>query len=247
MEPIETSGDIEGTESITLAALTRLAGNIFAATVVGPALTQLGQALGDQARLFRIRNLIRISDQLERILTEKDLNANHVRKVSLAVGLPLLEKASYQDDEVLQRMWANLLASAMEGSGADEQFSLDITYVEILHQLTRLDCEVLAHVVENGFRGKSPDGFLVIRPLDPMNIRDEFVGQLAHLSLEKLVSLGCAYRVVRAPLSTTDGDGYGPMAHDITATLIGLNLYMAASGQEPAWHDYVLDEAEQTE
>ena len=245
-EPTETKSDeMENVGSVAIAALKGLADNIFSASVVGPALSQIGLTLGDQAKLFRVRNLIRISNKLEQILDEKGLDVDHLRKVSLAVGLPLLERASYQDDEVLQQMWANLLASAVSGNGADEQFSLDITHVEILHQLSRLDCEVLKFIVENGFRGRDRDDFLILQPLDPLKIRNEFTPSLAHLAVEKLVSLGCAYRVVRTPLSTKSGDGYGPIAHDIIATLIGANLYIAASGNMPAWNECIVDDEDQ--
>ena len=247
MEPdATTTEEVENSQGTGVAELTKLVDRVFAASVVLPALSQIGQTLGDQAKLFRIRNLIRINDQLDQILDAKGLDEDQRRKLSLAVGLPLLEKASYQDDEVLQRMWANLLASSVDNRSSDEQFSLDITYVEILHQLSRLDCEVLAYIVENGFKGRIGGGQLIAQPIDPLKVRDEFGNQPAHVALEKLVGLGCAYRVVRAPLSTEAGDGYGPIAHDIIATLIGLNLFVAATGTMPTWHECILEDEDQS-
>ena len=111
-----------------------LAEKIFPATLIGPALSQIGLTIGDQAKYFRIKNLLRLSDRLGKVIEEKNLDKNSLQKLSLSVGLPLLEKASYQDDAVLQQNWANLLASGMEKSEKrDNEFSLDITYVEILH------------------------------------------------------------------------------------------------------------------
>ena len=94
---------------------------------------------------------MRLNECLERVIKERNLVEEDLKKLSLSVGFPLLEKASYQDDEFLQEKWANLLASAMEKrENEDTDFSLDTTYIEILHQFSRLDCEVLEYIVENG-------------------------------------------------------------------------------------------------
>ena len=147
----------------------------------------------------------------------------------------------------MQEKWANLIASSIENGGDDNpDISLDNTCVEILHQLSRLDCEVLEYIAENGVRGRDADnGRLQIEPLDPLELRNVFPEKLVHVSLEKLVALGCAYRVLRAPLSTGEGgDGYGPLVQDIMVTLIGLNLYVSASGRDPQWKVVRIQDAE---
>ena len=95
----------------------------------------------------------------------------------------------------------------------------------------------MEYIVENGIGGKEEEEGLVAVPLDPDKIVDAFPGKPAHLSLEKIVNLGCAYRVLRSVLSSKGGDGYGTWPQDIVVTLIGLNLYMAASGKKPKWYD----------
>ena len=63
----------------------------------------------------------------------------------------MLEKASYQDDSFIQDRWANLIASSLLAAElVEDDFSLDVTYVEILGQLSRLDCEILEYVSEEG-------------------------------------------------------------------------------------------------
>ena len=113
-----------------------------------------------------MKNLLRLNDRLEKVIEEKNLDKSSLQKLSLSVGLPLFEKASYQDDEVLQKKWANLLASGMvKSEEGDNEFSLDITYVEILHQFSRLDCEVLEYIVENGvIETESQKEGLVVTP-----------------------------------------------------------------------------------
>ena len=231
------SGEL-GKESAVV-ALSGLVEKVFAATVVGPVLNQIGLTIGDQFKYYRMKNLIRLNRHLEEVIKERNLDKSDLKNVSLSVGFPLLEKASYQDDDALQRNWANLLASAMnKDRNGDDGFNLSITYIEILHQFSRLDCEVLEYIAENGVFGRDrEEGSLMTVALDPKEIRKAFPDRLAHISLEKIVNLGCAYRVLRTPLSTTGGDGYGALQQDIIVTLIGLNLYVAASGKKPKWYD----------
>ena len=217
-------------------ALASLLEKMFSTTVIGPALSQIGLVLGDQIKFFRIRNLVRLNEHLEDVLKERKLDPSNLQQISLSVGFPLLEKASYQDDDVLQKQWANLLASSItKHEDEDNGFGLEITYIEILHQFSRLDCEVLEYIAENGVAQRNPDGTMALQPLDPLEIRKALPNKMAHIALEKLVSLGCAYRVTSTPLSPKGGDGYSALAQDIVPTLIGLNLYMVASGNQPRW------------
>ncbi len=218
-------------------AITQLLEKVFGTTLVAPALCQINMTIGDQLKFFRIRNLSLLNEELERVLRDRNLDTCDLRTLSLSVGFPLLEKASYQDDQYLQRKWANLLASSMANTTTESDgFSLDITHIEILHQLSPLDFEVLKYITENGvLGGNRGTGALEVAPLDPLTIHSVFPGTPAHVSLEKLVALGCAYRVLRTPLSTGGGDGYGPLRQDLVVTLIGLNLCIAATGEEPEW------------
>lgn len=233
----DTSGELSKESAVV--ALTGLLEKMFSATLVVPALSQIGLTIGDRLRFFRMKNLLSLNRRLGEVLEQRNLRESDVKSISLAVGLPLLEKASYQDDTVLQSNWANLLASAMEGSGnSNDGFDLEITYIEILHQFSRLDCDVLEYIATNGVQERKKDtGEIVPVALDPINIRNAFPGKRAHISLEKLVNLGCAYRVLRATLTREDrGDGYGAWPQDIVVTLVGLNLYIAASGKKPKWY-----------
>ena len=118
-------------------------------------------------------------------------------------------------------------------SDSRSDFNLDITSVEILHQFTRLDCNILEYLVENTINGFSADdnGFIAT-PLYPLTLRHEFGGRAANLAIEKLVTLGCAARVLRTPLTTGgDADGFGSLPQDLMITMTGLNLYLATSGK----------------
>ena len=126
-EETDSSGGLSK-ESVTI-ALTKLFEKIFSATVVAPALSQIGLTLGDRMRFFRIKNLMSLNQKLDEVLEERNLQKGDLKTISLAIGFPLLEKASYQDDDVLQNNWAHLLASAMDqGRSEGEGFGLE-TYV----------------------------------------------------------------------------------------------------------------------
>ena len=241
----ETQGGGELSKESLAVALSGLLEKVFSATLVAPAFSQIGLTIGDQIKFYRIRNLIRLNEHLEGIIQQRNLNESDLQKLSLSVGFPLLEKASYQDDDYLQKKWANLLASTMQkDESKDERFSLSITFVEILHQFSRLDCEVLEYISENGISGRNKDdSSMQSVPLDPLHIHDQFPGSLAHMSLEKLVTLGCAYRAIRTPLSTNSGDGYGSLQQDVVVTLLGLNLYMQHLERSPSgmiWRSKVM-------
>ena len=237
MSELPDSATDDGAASKGLAiALTGLLETLFSASLVGPALSQIGLTIGDRIKLYRVRNLMRLNEKLDKAISERGLDRGTLTDVALSVGLPLLERASYQDDEVLQEKWANLLASSMSG-GARGEFNLDITFVEIMHQFTRLDCDVLEHLAENAVKGYlADDGSVVAAPVDPSTLRQEFAGRLVNVSIEKLVALGCVARVLRIPLKASgDADGYGLLPQDLMITMTGINLYLAASGKQPSW------------
>ena len=201
----------------------------FALKLLGPAAEQFGFMAEDWARVWRLKNLLAINEKCDRIFLEKGINPAEGRHLSLTVGLPLLEKASYHDNDFLQERWAHLIASSLRSKGRGESnFSLDITYVEILNQLSQLDCEVLEFIVQNSVKGRGDDG-IKVRSLEQDEIQDAFPNTPSHISLEKLISLGCARCDPKIPLKTGDQG----LMEVITPTSIGINLYIAASGKTP--------------
>ena len=204
----------------------------FTRRLLGPGIDQLGLMVGDWARLWRVKNLLSIKEIFDRICREKGIGPADGSRLKLAVGLPLLEKASYQDDSFLQERWAHLIASSLRSDDrVKSEFSLDITYVEILNQLSQLDCKVLEFIIENGVEDIADSG-ITLKPLEPSAIADAHPNSLAHISLEKLVSLGCVNSNPKVPLKT--GGTWG-LDEVIRPTLIGINLYSAASGKAPSW------------
>ena len=203
----------------------------FSRRLLGPGADEVGQIVGDWARLWRIKNLISIKKKFERICQEQGIDPSEGRYLPLAVGLPLLEKASYHDDHFLQERWAHLIASSLSDSSTIENhdFSLENTYIEILHQLSPLDCKVLEFVVESGVKDSVPHPKSIVNtvPIEPGQIEAKFPDAPSHISVEKLVSLGCVRRHLKLPI--------GGLQETVEPNLIGINLYISASGKMPKW------------
>ena len=206
----------------------------LASRLFGPAADELGEITGDWARYWRLRNLMVIQKKVENVLQARGLNRGNLRHLSLSVGLPMLERASYQDDSVLQEKWANLMAASLISEGSGGGFSLDVMHVEMLSQMAPLDCEVLELVCERGVDHQDGQGTMVVARLDPAEVEDEFAGRPAHISLEKLCALGAVQRVIRTPLRTGAPTVSG-LREIVAPTLVGLNLYLASSGKMPTW------------
>ena len=218
----------------------------FGKTLLGPAATAIGELLGDIARSWRLANLASISDKFYAKCREQGIDLESGRHIALSIGLPLIAKASYQDDDFLQDRWANLLVASMEedksDSGPADAFSLDATFVEALGQFSRLDCYVLEYLVEHGIAALEADSsgrkHMVSRPLPEQAIEQELSEyKRVHMSVDKLVHIGCADRVLRLPLKPKqEGEsGLNPLAEDIAPTTMGINLYIASSGKTPQW------------
>lgn len=146
--------------------------------------------------------------------------------------MPLLEKASYEDDDYLQERWANLIAGALTAD-SDSDFSLDMTYIEIMNQMTRLDCRVLEYVSEQGVEGvREEDRSYALRELSMGRLGESF-GSMTHIVVEKLVSLGVVQRMLSRPLRA----GATPSGFEeaIAPTVMGLNFYAASAGKVPSW------------
>ncbi len=207
-------------------------------TLFEPGAEAIGQMIGDVARNWRLMQLRRISDKFFDKCRENGFDPQSGRKIALSIGLPLLEKASLQDDDYLQDKWASLLFASVCDADQDggEIFSLSITFVEILAQFSRLDCLVLEYIVNRTVKEEYLETIIPNEPIPLKEIRGALSEHKAvSLSVEKLAYLGCVERLNLMPLrSKEEGDGgLHPFADGYLSTLTGMNLYAAASGRMP--------------
>ena len=118
--------------------------------VSGEASKELGLMVSDQIKAWRLSNLVRISEKFDRICLERNIQRNDLQALGMSIGLPMLEKASYEEDGELQGMWANLMVSAMTENSDDEGGDLYKTWTNILSMMSKWDCQLFANCCRRG-------------------------------------------------------------------------------------------------
>lgn len=110
----------------------------FIGKIFGAAIEDIGAITAQYTTYWRIRNALRLRDKLNNVINERGYTA--LRELPLRIGLPLLDAALNEDNDTLQNLWANLLASAMAEKNST---SITKSYVETLKQLDIIDAELL--------------------------------------------------------------------------------------------------------
>jgi Abortive infection alpha len=108
--------------------------------LLGPAATEIGLGLADSARLWRMRRAARFLNEVKAIL---DAAGVDVKSVPPRTLFPILDNASLEDDEELQRRWAILLSNAARTDFESEILS---SFPDILRQLTPTEVQFLDRV-----------------------------------------------------------------------------------------------------
>lgn len=127
---------------VGLEATTKLGG--FVARVINEPLEQVTGILSDRLRFMRWERQLRLRDRMIENIRERGLegqfNNGELNTVPPKLALPIIENASLEEDDELQDLWANLLASAL-----DPNFSGKIrtAYIDIIKQLEVVDIHVM--------------------------------------------------------------------------------------------------------
>lgn len=110
----------------------------FVDSAFGQAISNAVGLVSDRLAYYRFEKAILFKDKVEARLKKKGIDAT--RFVPVNFGLPILEKASVEDDETLQDKWAALLANAM-----DPTYVGPITrnFISILADLEPVDVRLL--------------------------------------------------------------------------------------------------------
>jgi hypothetical protein len=103
--------------------------------LVGPSATEVGLMWGDFFRVRRLKNAVRLFQDVKQIASQAGFE---LKPVAPRLLLPILEAASLQDDEDLHWRWVALLTNA--ATSAD---SVHPSFIEILRQLAPPDARLL--------------------------------------------------------------------------------------------------------
>ena len=119
-------------------------------TVLGPPADELGQLLKEKVSARRYQNLVKIAANAKEQLDSAGLSP---KEVPLAIIHPLLEIASLEEDESLQKRWAALLANV---SLSDSETLR--CFADILKQLTSVEARFLDKAYDERFQSpRQPD------------------------------------------------------------------------------------------
>lgn len=156
--------------------------NAFLTNIFGPISEELGEAIANPVRTWRMRNADAAfqgaKEDLERAAIEP-------QPVKPSLLIPLLEAASLEDDTSLTALWSALLANAAAGSSGSR---VHPRYVSILQQITAEDAVILDYL---GTWDSLAPSSIEQKLLDTLHLDKSNL----HSGLDALISLGLAQRV----------------------------------------------------
>jgi hypothetical protein len=104
----------------------------FISKVIGGASTQFGGILEDWAKYYRYKNLWVIADKVEAIQARRKLDGQTI-PIPPRAAIPMLESASLEDNDVLQEIWARLIANSTDPNFNEPPHP---GYIEIIRQMS---------------------------------------------------------------------------------------------------------------
>lgn len=108
--------------------------------MLGPAADEVGEMLRDRVKLYRYERQIRLLEKFDRMAQEVGFTPEAVPPKIL---FPLLEGASFEDDEDLHTMWAALLANAASPENA---FHARPGFIAILKHMSPDEATILVEI-----------------------------------------------------------------------------------------------------
>ena len=123
---------------------TQALGKFVSRITTEPLETVMG-ILNDKLQFMRWERKLRLAERGREILHQRGIQGP-LRPIPYKLALPIVEHASLEDNDELQDLWANLLASAV-----DPRFEglIRAAYIDIIRQLEVIDVHVLNVVYES--------------------------------------------------------------------------------------------------
>jgi hypothetical protein len=206
----------------------------FLSRVCLPAAEEFGLALRDRVSAWRARNLTQTLNMAN------EIHLRHPGHVDERVNPRLIhlamEEASWTDDDQIQKMWAGLLASSGSLEASDE----NLTFMNLLKQLSSLQVRILRFAAETAKKYATLEGFVMAEAFNiPANEPPSLFGADLHRidrELDHLASLNLI-GLVRG-----QGGIFNPAANltaaDLTPTALALHLYTRGQGSKRSPADF---------
>jgi hypothetical protein len=108
-----------------------------------PVSEEIGLALKDKVHTWRTKNTVELINKGgEKVNAYADADKRHAHPRLVAA---ILEHGSWWDDNLVQEMWAGLLASSCTPTGQDDS---NFLYINTLSQMTSLEAAIVKHCCE---------------------------------------------------------------------------------------------------
>jgi len=114
----------------------------FLSRVLGESIETAVGMLSDKLKFMRFERGVRLAARYNEIMAQRGLKSDY-QSVPLKLALPIIEQATIEEDNELQDLWANLLASAHDPA---LNGIVRTAFVDILKQMETVDVHVLNFV-----------------------------------------------------------------------------------------------------
>jgi Abortive infection alpha len=220
---------------------TRQLGSFVSRIVNEPVETIVG-ILDDRLKSMRAERQLRLADRWRDVLKERKIDGP-LRIVSPKLALPIIENAALEEDDELQDLWANLLASAVD---PNFKGTIRSAFIEIIKQLEVVDVHILNAIFDEARREdyKDKDAFtnyLLKNLVSPNHIANKLNISLEvyETSIDNLLRVRCvSSNVEYQRYSRTDsyagsrGDLLNHADYDLVClTPLGVSLVAACTGR----------------
>lgn len=216
----------------------------FISKLFGSAITEFGELLADNVRSRRFKNQVKILNKTRELL---DKNGLEPRELNLKTLVPLIEKSSIEENELLQDKWSNLIANI----ATTPENGLEPRLVNTLSSLSSLEAKIMDFIYEDFFIQRQLKFVKLLNRLNLlegkkyteedvklMDITIRFNSVKQHFDLkdefpkiyiDNLESLGLL-RYEEPEIEIDDGSTYADLVDDkVNGQSVDLNLEISAS------------------
>ena len=114
----------------------------FMSKLLGPSIKEYGELFADNIRFRRLKTQFKIFNKTRELL---DKNGLEPRELNLKTLIPLIEKSSVEEDELLQVKWANLIANM----ATTAENGLEPRLINTLSMLSSLEAKIMDYIYDN--------------------------------------------------------------------------------------------------
>lgn len=111
----------------------------FLGKLISPSIEEIGLLISDNIKFFRFKNQVKILLKTKEYVERKNIS---MKEIPVKILVPLLEKASLEEDEKLQNKWSNMLINMID---SQSNFQNQI-FPHILSQLSFEEYEALKDI-----------------------------------------------------------------------------------------------------